>query len=53
MAENTEATAPSYHLVVVQPFGTYQRGDIISDAEAVADVLKSENAFDVNKIVAN
>lgn len=31
-------------LVVVQPFGPHQRGDLITDADAVKATLAGENA---------
>ena len=41
-----------YHLVVIRPFGDYQRGDKITDPDKVAEILNSENADFCNKIEA-
>lgn len=39
-------------LVVIHPFGDYSRGDRISDAKTIADVLDGENASHVNRVAA-
>lgn len=39
-------------LVVIHPFGDYSRGDRISDAKTIADVLAGENASQVNRVAA-
>lgn len=39
------------HLVVLKPFLNYIRGDIISDAKKVVEVLESEQKKFVTKIV--
>lgn len=44
--------APAFVLVVVQPFGDYQRGDRITDPAKIADVLASENAGCCHKVNA-
>jgi hypothetical protein len=38
------------HLVVVRAFGAYAKGDAITDADAMARVLSSENARDVVRV---
>lgn len=48
MAKNDKPQ--TFHLVVVLPFGDYQRGDKITDPEAVEKVLASENAHHCNKV---
>lgn len=40
-----------FHLVVVRPFGSYLRGDIIADMAKVSTVLKSEHAHAVVRVV--
>ncbi|MCW3477656.1 hypothetical protein [Limobrevibacterium gyesilva] len=40
----------NFHLVVVRPFGAYAKGDIVTDAAAVAAILGSENARDVVRV---
>lgn len=40
------------HLVVVRPFGAHQRGDVITDAGMVAQILASSNAHDVVRVAA-
>lgn len=47
-----QASAPAFVLVVIHPFGDYQRGMQISDADEIARVLESENAHHVNKVSA-
>lgn len=44
--------APAFVLVVVQPFGDYQRGDRITDPAKIAEVLAGENASHCNKVAA-
>jgi hypothetical protein len=39
------------HLIVVRPFGGLARGDAISDAARIAEILKSEHARDVVRVV--
>ncbi len=46
------AAAPAFVLIVVHPFGDYQRGDRIADPAAIDAVLQSENAHHCNKIAA-
>ena len=48
MAKNDQT--PAFHLVVVQPFGDYQRGDRITDQVTIDKVLASENAQDCHKV---
>ncbi len=52
MEDLKSAQSNPYHLVVIHPFDTYQRGAVISDPDDVADVLAGENAHHVNKIKA-
>jgi hypothetical protein len=40
------------HLVVVRPFAGLARGDVVADAARIADILKSEHAHDVVRVVA-
>lgn len=40
------------NLCVTEPFGEYAKGDIITDAEAIAAILASEQARFVVKIPA-
>lgn len=47
---NTAPTVPAFVLVVVQPFGDYQRGDRITDSAAIAAVMAGENAHHCNQI---
>jgi len=42
----------SVQLVVVRPFGTYGKGDVIADAATVAAVLATENARNVVRVAA-
>ncbi len=39
-------------LVVVRPFGTHGKGDVITDAAAIAAVLQSEQAACVVRVIA-
>ena len=41
------------HLTVINPFGSYNRGDKITDEDEVAEILESENARDVVKTADN
>ncbi len=52
MAQDAASAAPAFVLVVVHPFGDYQRGDLIADPAKIAAVLQSENADHCNKIAA-
>lgn len=40
------------HLVVIKPFASFSRGDIVTDAERVAEILKSEHAQRVVRVAA-
>ncbi len=40
------------HLVVVRPFGGLARGDLVLDETRVRDILASENAAHVVRVVA-
>lgn len=44
--------APAFVLVVVHPFGDYQRGDRITDPAKIEEVLAGENAGHCNKVAA-
>jgi hypothetical protein len=39
------------HLVVVRPFGDLARGDIVADAIRIAEILNSEHARCVVRVV--
>jgi hypothetical protein len=39
------------HLVVVKPFGDHARGDIVTDAVRVNQILNSEHARSVVRVV--
>ncbi len=41
-----------FHLMVVRAFGTYAKGDLITDPDAVAAALGGENANAVVRIAA-
>ena len=45
-----EPAKPDFQLVVVHPFGDYRRGDSITDPDAVATVMASENAHHCHKV---
>jgi hypothetical protein len=38
------------HLVVVRPFGGFARGDVVTDTSHIAEILKSEHAYDVVRV---
>lgn len=40
----------SMRVVVVRPFGTHGRGDILADASEVKQILTSEHAADVVRV---
>jgi hypothetical protein len=40
----------SFHLVVINAFGPYARGDLITDATIAAEILAGENAHHVVRI---
>ncbi len=40
------------HLVVVRPFAGLARGAAITDAARIAEILQSEHAHDVVRVVA-
>lgn len=44
MADKQAAAKADFALVVIHPFGDYERGARIDDAEEVAKVLAGENA---------
>jgi hypothetical protein len=39
-----------FHLVVVRPFATYSRGDIIADAARISEILRGEHAHAVVRV---
>lgn len=39
-----------FHLVVVRPFSTYSRGDVITDVARISDILKGEHAHAVVRV---
>lgn len=39
-----------FHLVVVRPFAAYAKGDLIADADTIAQILASANAPDVVRV---
>ncbi|WP_234775177.1 hypothetical protein [Paraburkholderia tropica] len=43
-------TAPAFTLVVIHPFGERRRGDAITDADEIAEVMAGENAHHVNRV---
>lgn len=40
------------HLVVVRPFGGFTRGDTVSDDSRISEILQSEHARDVVRVIA-
>lgn len=42
-------SAPAFELVVTNPFDGFEKGQIISDPEKVAEILESENQGNVVK----
>ena len=38
------------HLIVVRPFGSYARGDTVTDAKRITDILNSEHASHVVRV---
>jgi hypothetical protein len=42
----------TFHLVVVKPFGGYQRGELITDAAAVEKILAGPQAGFVVRVTA-
>jgi hypothetical protein len=42
-----------FHLVVKEPFGGYQKGELIKDADKVKEILSGENEHHVLKIAAS
>ncbi|HTW27867.1 MAG TPA: hypothetical protein VME92_12125 [Acetobacteraceae bacterium] len=40
-----------FTLVVVRPFGSFQRGDVITDADAIKTVLQGEQAAHVVRVL--
>ena len=49
---NKKTEPLGFAIVVIQPFGDYQRGDRITDAAIIEAVLSGENANDVHKVEA-
>jgi hypothetical protein len=55
MATEKSQQAPAaptkpHNLVVIHPFGRHRRGDLISDADLVAEVKASENAHHCRQV---
>ena len=44
------APAPAHHLIVIHPFASFQKGELINDADKIADVLAGENAHHCNRV---
>ncbi len=42
----------NFHLVVLKPFGTFKRGDLITDAATVRKILGGGNAASVVRVMA-
>lgn len=42
----------NFHLVVLKPFATYRRGELITDAQSVRKILASANAACVVRVMA-
>lgn len=40
------------HLVVVRPFGGFMRGDTVCDELRISEILQSEHARDVVRVIA-
>lgn len=40
------------YLVIVRPFGGLARGDTVSDGSRIAEILQSEHARDVVRVIA-
>lgn len=40
-----------FHLVVVRPFGQLARGDVVTEATRIAEVLSSEHAHNVVRVL--
>ncbi|MBV8524326.1 MAG: hypothetical protein JOY71_19725 [Acetobacteraceae bacterium] len=40
------------HLVVVRPFSGFARGDLITDPSRIAEILQSEHALNVVRVLA-
>ena len=52
MADKQTAAQAGFALVVIHPFGDYERGAQITDADAIAKVLAGENVGHVVKVAA-
>lgn len=49
---DAKPTKSAFELMVVHPFGDYERGQRITDTGEIAKVLESENAKSVNRVAA-
>jgi hypothetical protein len=49
---DAKPTKTAFELTVVHPFGDYERGQRITDADEIAKVLDSENVKSVNRVAA-
>jgi len=45
-----DTPAPAHHLIVIHPFASFKKGELISDGEKIADVLAGENAHHCNRV---
>ena len=43
---------PDYALVVIHPFGDYQRGQKVTDADEIDSINASDNRHHCNKVAA-
>jgi len=50
VSAGTSTPTQPYNLVVIQPFGDYNRGDAITADADIAAVLAGENANHVNRV---
>jgi transcription termination factor Rho len=48
--DSQQTESLDFYLVVIQPFGDYQRGAIISDTKTIKTVLVGDNAHFCNKV---
>ena len=46
----TEPLVQAFDLVVIAPFGDYQRGDKVTDAYTIEAILSGENVDNVHKV---
>jgi hypothetical protein len=41
----------NFHLVVVRPFAAYGKGDVVTDAAAIREILAGQNAHNVVRVL--